>query len=108
MTTHLENTIKHHNPGTYSVLRTAVRFNTLVAGPSHVDLEGKEIADTLAKAGACEAPELSAHLPFWRISQELNTSIRPLALSPQSTISISVLVLKALWIMVLIDRNQLF
>ncbi|GFU79060.1 uncharacterized protein TNCV_1493791 [Trichonephila clavipes] len=27
--------------------------------PSHVDLEGNEIADTLAKAGACEIPEPS-------------------------------------------------
>ncbi|GFX78476.1 transposable element Tc3 transposase [Trichonephila clavipes] len=30
--------------------------------PSHIDLEGNEIADTLAKAGACEVPEPSA--PF--------------------------------------------
>ncbi|GFU76169.1 RNase H domain-containing protein [Trichonephila clavipes] len=32
--------------------------------PSHVDLEGKEIADTLAKAGACKAPKPSTSLTF--------------------------------------------
>ncbi|GFX02020.1 RNase H domain-containing protein [Trichonephila clavipes] len=35
--------------------------------PSHIDLEGNEIADTLAKAGACEVPEPSAPLTFWGI-----------------------------------------
>ncbi|GFU56998.1 RNase H domain-containing protein [Trichonephila clavipes] len=30
--------------------------------PSHIDLEGNQIADTLAKAGACEVPEPSAPL----------------------------------------------
>ncbi|GFW63359.1 RNase H domain-containing protein [Trichonephila clavipes] len=45
--------------------------------PSHIDLEGNEIADTLAKAGACEVPKPSL---FWRFSLELNTRIRALGL----------------------------
>ncbi|GFU48605.1 uncharacterized protein TNCV_1439741 [Trichonephila clavipes] len=32
--------------------------------PSHINLEGNDIADTLAKAGACEVPEPSAPLTF--------------------------------------------
>ncbi|GFX83160.1 RNase H domain-containing protein [Trichonephila clavipes] len=35
--------------------------------PYHIDLEGNEIADTLAKAGACEIPEPSAPLTFLEI-----------------------------------------
>ncbi|GFW21678.1 RNase H domain-containing protein [Trichonephila clavipes] len=35
--------------------------------PSHIDLEGNEITDTLAKAGACEVPEPSAPLTFLEI-----------------------------------------
>ncbi|GFV68164.1 RNase H domain-containing protein [Trichonephila clavipes] len=35
--------------------------------PSHIDLEGNEIADTLAKAGACEKPEPSTPLTFLEI-----------------------------------------
>ncbi|GFX21158.1 uncharacterized protein TNCV_4367371 [Trichonephila clavipes] len=35
--------------------------------PFPVDLEGNEIADTLAKAGACEVPEPSAPLTFLEI-----------------------------------------
>ncbi|GFY06510.1 RNase H domain-containing protein [Trichonephila clavipes] len=35
--------------------------------PSHVDLEGNEIADTLAKAGACVVPEQSAPLTIFEI-----------------------------------------
>ncbi|GFW93870.1 RNase H domain-containing protein [Trichonephila clavipes] len=35
--------------------------------PSHIDLEGNEIADTLAKAGARELPEPSAPLTFLEI-----------------------------------------
>ncbi|GFT55528.1 RNase H domain-containing protein [Trichonephila clavipes] len=35
--------------------------------PSHIDLEGNEIVDTLAKAGACELPEPSAPLTFLEI-----------------------------------------
>ncbi|GFW48709.1 RNase H domain-containing protein [Trichonephila clavipes] len=35
--------------------------------PSHIDLEGNEIADTLASAGACEVPEPSAALTFLEI-----------------------------------------
>ncbi|GFX13303.1 hypothetical protein TNCV_2907261 [Trichonephila clavipes] len=31
--------------------------------PSHLDLEGNDIADTLAKADTCEVPEPSATLP---------------------------------------------
>ncbi|GFV95372.1 RNase H domain-containing protein [Trichonephila clavipes] len=34
---------------------------------SHIDLEGNEIADTLAKPGACEVPEPSAPLTFLEI-----------------------------------------
>ncbi|GFU76155.1 hypothetical protein TNCV_3036871 [Trichonephila clavipes] len=41
---------------------------------------GKWIADTLAKASACEVPESSAPPPFWKFSLELNTRIRPLGL----------------------------
>ncbi|GFW64812.1 RNase H domain-containing protein [Trichonephila clavipes] len=35
--------------------------------PCHVDLEGNEIADTLAEAGACDVPEPSAPLTFLKI-----------------------------------------
>ncbi|GFU32933.1 RNase H domain-containing protein [Trichonephila clavipes] len=35
--------------------------------PSHTDLEGNEIADTLAKARACEVPQPSAPLTFLEI-----------------------------------------
>ncbi|GFW02293.1 uncharacterized protein TNCV_2384161 [Trichonephila clavipes] len=35
--------------------------------PSHIDLERNEIADTLAKAGSYEVPELSAPLTFLEI-----------------------------------------
>ncbi|GFU15881.1 RNase H domain-containing protein [Trichonephila clavipes] len=35
--------------------------------PSHIDREGNEIADTLAKAGARELPEPSAPLTFLEI-----------------------------------------
>ncbi|GFY02306.1 uncharacterized protein TNCV_3501881 [Trichonephila clavipes] len=38
--------------------------------PSHINLEGNEIVETLAKASACEVPDPS---PFWRFSLELNT-----------------------------------
>ncbi|GFW15342.1 transposable element Tc1 transposase [Trichonephila clavipes] len=51
--------------------------------PSHIDLEGNEIADTLAKAGSRELPEPSAPFTsFCRFSLELNTRIRPLGLPP--------------------------
>ncbi|GFW82085.1 hypothetical protein TNCV_200721 [Trichonephila clavipes] len=47
--------------------------------PSHIDLDGNEIADTLAKAGACEVPEPSAPLPFLKIfSRTKHHRIRPL------------------------------
>ncbi|GFT28304.1 RNase H domain-containing protein [Trichonephila clavipes] len=35
--------------------------------PSHIDLEGNEIADALAKSGACKVPEPSAPLTFLEI-----------------------------------------
>ncbi|GFW64360.1 RNase H domain-containing protein [Trichonephila clavipes] len=35
--------------------------------PSHIDLEGNEIADTFVKAGACEVPESSTSLTFLQI-----------------------------------------
>ncbi|GFV39777.1 RNase H domain-containing protein [Trichonephila clavipes] len=35
--------------------------------PSHVDLKGNEIVDTLAKASACEVPEPLAPLTFLEI-----------------------------------------
>ncbi|GFT85004.1 RNase H domain-containing protein [Trichonephila clavipes] len=79
--------------------------------PSYMDLEGNEIADTLAKAGTRELPKPSAPLTFWRFSLELNTRIKPLGLPPplsQSTIGINVLVLEALWLTVLQDRIKLF
>ncbi|GFX79680.1 RNase H domain-containing protein [Trichonephila clavipes] len=46
-------------------IQTVARFFTWI--PSHIDLEGNEIADALAKAGACEVPEQSAPLTFLEI-----------------------------------------
>ncbi|PRD31752.1 UNVERIFIED_CONTAM: hypothetical protein NCL1_22618 [Trichonephila clavipes] len=76
--------------------------------PSHIDLEGNEIADTLAKARACEVLEPSAPFIFLEICsgtkhQNKTTWITP----PSSTIDISVLVLEALWLTVLQDRITL-
>ncbi|GFT92347.1 transposable element Tc3 transposase [Trichonephila clavipes] len=67
-----------------SILTKFKRLSTLHLQwiPSHIDLEGNEIADTLAKACACEVPEPSAHLIFWRFSLELNIRIRSLGLPP--------------------------
>ncbi|GFT06397.1 uncharacterized protein TNCV_3355461 [Trichonephila clavipes] len=41
--------------------------SSAVVSLSHIHLEGNEIADTLAKAGACEVPEPSAPLTFLEI-----------------------------------------
>ncbi|GFW69662.1 putative RNA-directed DNA polymerase from transposon BS [Trichonephila clavipes] len=78
--------------------------------PSHKDLEGNEIADTLAKAGACEVPEPSAPLTFLEIFSrtKYHNKTARITPSPQSTIGISVLVLEALWLTDLQDRIKLF
>ncbi|GFY29384.1 RNase H domain-containing protein [Trichonephila clavipes] len=74
--------------------------------PSHIDLEGNEIVDTLAKAGACELPEPSAPLAFLEIFSRTKHENETAWITPQSTIGISVLVLEALWLMVLQDRTN--
>ncbi|GFV92183.1 hypothetical protein TNCV_1896191 [Trichonephila clavipes] len=51
---------------------------------SHEGLKKNEIADTLAKAAACEVPEPSASSPSWRYCQKLNTRRRALGLSPRA------------------------
>ncbi|GFX59235.1 RNase H domain-containing protein [Trichonephila clavipes] len=76
--------------------------------PSYIDLEGNEIADTLAKAGASEVPEPSAPLTFLEIFSRTKHQNKIAWITPQSTIGISVLVLEALWLMVLQDRIKLF
>ncbi|GFV55755.1 RNase H domain-containing protein [Trichonephila clavipes] len=56
--------------------------------PSHIDLEGNEIADTLAKAGACEVPEPSAPLTFLEIFSRTKHQNRTTWITlPQSTIA---------------------
>ncbi|GFX21791.1 RNase H domain-containing protein [Trichonephila clavipes] len=76
--------------------------------PSHIDLEGNEIADTLAKAGACELLEPSAPLTFLEIfSRTKHQNKTAWITPPQSTIG-SVLVLETLWLSVLQDRIKLF
>ncbi|GFW12582.1 RNase H domain-containing protein [Trichonephila clavipes] len=72
--------------------------------PSHIDLEGNEIEDTLTKAGARELPEPSAPLTFLEILSRTKHQNK----TPQSTIAINVLVLEALWLTVLQDRIKLF
>ncbi|GFX09593.1 RNase H domain-containing protein [Trichonephila clavipes] len=76
--------------------------------PSHIDLEGNEIADTLSKDGACEVPESSAPLTFLKIFSRTKHQNKTAWIAPQSTIGISVLVLEALWLTVLQDRIKLF
>ncbi|GFU38288.1 RNase H domain-containing protein [Trichonephila clavipes] len=76
--------------------------------PSHIDLEGNEISDTLAKAGARELPEPSAPLTISEIFSRTKHQNKTLGLPPQSTIGINVLVLEALWLTVLQDRIKLF
>ncbi|GFX18654.1 RNase H domain-containing protein [Trichonephila clavipes] len=56
--------------------------------PCHEDLEGNEIADSLAKADACRVVSIPF---FWRMSQKLNTRIRSLGLFPPRTPLVSVL-----------------
>ncbi|GFT60882.1 RNase H domain-containing protein [Trichonephila clavipes] len=77
--------------------------------PSRIDLEGKEIADTLAKAGACEVPEPSAPLTFLEIFSRIKHQNKTAWITHtlQSTIG-SVLVLEALWLTVLKNRIKLF
>ncbi|GFX50333.1 RNase H domain-containing protein [Trichonephila clavipes] len=62
--------------------------------PSHMDLEGNEIADTLAKAGARELPEPSAPLIFLEIFSRTKYQNKTAWITPQSTIGINVLVLE--------------
>ncbi|GFW88203.1 RNase H domain-containing protein [Trichonephila clavipes] len=77
--------------------------------PSHIDLEGNEIADILAKAGACEVPEPSAPLTFLEIfSRTKHQNKTAWITTPQSTVGINVLVLEALWLTVYQDRIKLF
>ncbi|GFS87550.1 hypothetical protein TNCV_2941571 [Trichonephila clavipes] len=52
--------------------------------PSDVDLEGNEIADTLAKAALARPLSRYHPSPFRSFSQKLNTRIRPLGLSPRA------------------------
>ncbi|GFT00633.1 RNase H domain-containing protein [Trichonephila clavipes] len=75
--------------------------------PSQRELEGNEIAVTLAKAGASKAPEPSAPLIFLEIFSRTKHQNKT-AWITQSTIGISVLVLEALWIRVLQERIKLF
>ncbi|GFX48761.1 RNase H domain-containing protein [Trichonephila clavipes] len=55
--------------------------------PSHIDLEGNEIADSLTKAGACEVPEPSAPLTFLEIFSRTKLQIKTAWVTPQSTIA---------------------
>ncbi|GFV05417.1 RNase H domain-containing protein [Trichonephila clavipes] len=66
--------------------------------PFHVDLEGNEIANTLAKAGTCEVPEPSAPLTFLEIFSRTKHQNKTAWIIPQNTIGIGigVLVLEAL------------
>ncbi|GFX52645.1 RNase H domain-containing protein [Trichonephila clavipes] len=69
---HLSNGQSVRNNVGVSILTKLKRLSTshpipLQWIPSHIDLEGNEIADTLAKAGACEVPEPSAPLTFLEI-----------------------------------------
>ncbi|GFW80647.1 RNase H domain-containing protein [Trichonephila clavipes] len=64
--------------------RVAEQCDVNLHSLTHIDLEGNEIADTLAKAGARDLPEPSAPTLFWRFSLELNTRIRPLGLPPRA------------------------
>ncbi|GFT88712.1 RNase H domain-containing protein [Trichonephila clavipes] len=66
--------------------------------PSHIDLEGNEIADTLDKAGACEVPEPSAPLTCLEIFSRTKHQNKTAWITPQRTIGINVLVLEALWL----------
>ncbi|GFV84020.1 RNase H domain-containing protein [Trichonephila clavipes] len=77
--------------------------------PSHIDLEGNEIADTLTKTGACEVPEPSPPLTFLEIFSRTKHQNKTAWITPsptQSSIGISVLVLEALWLTVLKTRSN--
>ncbi|GFV79159.1 uncharacterized protein TNCV_2613451 [Trichonephila clavipes] len=76
--------------------------------PSHIYLERNEVADTLAKAGACEVPEPSAPLTFLEIFFRNKHQNKTAWITPKSIIGISVLILEALWLTVLQDRIKLF
>ncbi|GFX76834.1 uncharacterized protein TNCV_1952751 [Trichonephila clavipes] len=52
--------------------------------PSHIDLEGNYISDTLAKAGACEAPELSSPLTFLEIFSRIKHQNKTAWTTPRS------------------------
>ncbi|GFV52014.1 RNase H domain-containing protein [Trichonephila clavipes] len=76
--------------------------------PSHVDLEGNEIADPLAKAGACETPEPSTPLTFSEIFSRTKHQNKTAWIVPPEHHWISVLVLEALWLTDLTDRSKQF
>ncbi|GFW84262.1 RNase H domain-containing protein, partial [Trichonephila clavipes] len=77
--------------------------------PSHIDLEGNEIADSLVNDGACEIPKLSAHLTFLEIFSRTKHQNKTAWITPApGTIDINVLVLEAIWRTVLQDRIKLF
>ncbi|GFU61950.1 RNase H domain-containing protein [Trichonephila clavipes] len=76
--------------------------------PSHIDLERNEIADTLAKVGACNVPEPSAPFTFLEIFSKTKHQNKTAWITPQSTIDTNVFVLEALWFTVLQDRIKLF
>ncbi|GFS62223.1 RNase H domain-containing protein [Trichonephila clavipes] len=75
--------------------------------PSRI-LEGNEIADTLAKAGARELPEPSAPLTFLEMFSRTKHQNKTAWITPQSTSGINVFVLEALWLTVLQDSIKLF
>ncbi|GFU21565.1 RNase H domain-containing protein [Trichonephila clavipes] len=78
--------------------------------PSHIDLEGNEIADTLTKACAFEVPEPSVSLTFLEIFSKTKHQNKTAWITPppQSTIGISALLPEATWLTVSQDRIKLF
>ncbi|GFW66669.1 RNase H domain-containing protein [Trichonephila clavipes] len=66
--------------------------------PNLVEREGNENADTLTKAEACEAPELSAPLTLLEFFSKIKHQNKTAWIISQSTIGISVLGLEAFWL----------
>ncbi|GFW77817.1 uncharacterized protein TNCV_3403931 [Trichonephila clavipes] len=95
-----------------SILTELKRLSTsdqfIFSGFPLTDLEGNEIADSLAKAGACEAPVPSAPLTFLEIFSRTKYQNKTAWIIPQSTIGINVIVLEALWLTLYQDRIKLF
>ncbi|GFX17913.1 hypothetical protein TNCV_2293611 [Trichonephila clavipes] len=54
-----------------------------VVDSSHVDIEGNKIEDTLAKAGACQAPETSAPLTFMEIFSKIKHQNKTAWIAPR-------------------------